>query len=105
MERERARLLTDLRGQGNQHLSDTQAEGNVRHLRGRNVPIPTPPTLGERSGTEIPSSEQPNSSQHDRPPRHYPRHYPLLKSINSLSKTLSQLLSIRVINRTYLQNL
>ena len=68
MERERARLLTDLRGQGNQHLSDTQAEGNVRHLRGRNVPIPTPPTLGERSGTEIPSSEQPNSSQHDRPP-------------------------------------
>ena len=51
MEREQARLRTNLRGHESHHLTDTRVESNVRHLRGRNVPIPIPPVLDEGSGT------------------------------------------------------
>ena len=59
MEREQARLATDLRGQESQHLLNPQGEGNVRRLRGRNVPIPIPPTLREGLRTDIPPGGTP----------------------------------------------
>ena len=52
MERERLRIQTDLIGQENQHLVNTRDSGNVRQLRGRNVPIPTPPNLSDKSGSD-----------------------------------------------------
>ena len=44
MERERLRMQTDLIGQENQYLVNTRDSGNLRQLRGRNIPIPTPRT-------------------------------------------------------------
>ena len=59
MEREQARLATDLRGQEGQHLLNPQGESNFRRLRGRNVPIPIPPTLREGLRADIPPGGTP----------------------------------------------
>ena len=59
MEREQARLATDLRGQEGQHLMNPQGESNVRRLRGRNVPIPIPPTLREGLRADLPPGGTP----------------------------------------------
>ena len=59
MRREMARLATDLRGQESQHLANPQDEGNVRQLRGRNVPIPIPPNLREGSTNDTPPGGTP----------------------------------------------
>ena len=59
MEREQARLATDLQGQEGQHLMNPQGESNVRRLRGRNVPIPIPPTLREGLRADIPPGGTP----------------------------------------------
>ena len=52
MERERLRIQTDLIGQENQHLVNTRDSGNVRQLRGHNIPIPTPLNLSDKSGPD-----------------------------------------------------
>ena len=48
LEREQLRMQTDMVGQEDQHLMGKEISGNVRQLRSRKVPLPTPPTLGNR---------------------------------------------------------
>ena len=47
LEREQLRMQIDMVGQEDQHLMGTDASGNMRRLRSRNVPIPIPPKLGD----------------------------------------------------------
>ena len=67
-EREQARLFTELRGQESRHIMDTRVESNVRYLRGRNIPIPTIPTLGEGPDTDHSLKETSDPPHSDRPP-------------------------------------
>ena len=68
MERERLRIQTDLIGQENQHLVTTRDSGNVRQLRGCNVPIPTPLNLIDRSGPDSVGSFDPGIENKPPPP-------------------------------------
>ena len=68
MERERLRIQTDLIGQENQHLVNTRDSGNVRQLRGHNIPIPTPLNLSDKSGPDSAGSFDPGIENKPLPP-------------------------------------